>query len=96
VDGVCCRIGIVCAINGCSVEDWLIYNKIEEYGKRQIVHIQRKVGIFRIGINLIKQTAINIKSAMESSLEPNSLTEFVSLAMVPSIISVNPAIRYRK
>ena len=44
---------------------------------------------------LIIQAATNVRSAMVSSLEPNSLAVFVFLAIVPSIIAVNPAAKYK-
>ena len=45
-------------------------------------------------IIFIRQTASKMKSAIESNLEPNSLTFPVFLATVPSIISEKPAVRY--
>ena len=44
-----------------------------------------------IGSNLMPHMKRNIKSAMVSNLEPNSLVVFVLLAIHPSAISVSPA-----
>ena len=59
------------------------------------IHVHNHIGISNIGKNFIRQITTNTKSAKVSSLEPNSLTVFIFLATVPSIISVNPANRYK-
>ena len=59
------------------------------------IHIKSHFSIGNSGINLIRQTATKIKSAIESNLEPKSFAVPVFLATVPSIISDTPAIRYR-
>lgn len=58
------------------------------------IHIQSHLGIFITGNSLTKAADTNIKSAIVSSLDPNVLTEFVFLAIVPSTISVSPQRRY--
>ena len=44
-----------------------------------------------IGSNLMLHMIKNMKSAIVSNLEPNSLVVFVLLAIQPSTISVSPA-----
>ena len=46
------------------------------------------------GRNFSKDTSVNTRSAAVSSIEPNALTAFIFLAMVPSTISVKPQNRY--
>ena len=55
-----------------------------------IIQTQSHTGIQRKGSILIKQTNINRKSATVSSFAPNGLAVPVFLAIVPSIISVQP------
>ena len=59
------------------------------------IHIQSHVGIVKTGSIFIMQAKVNTISAIVSSLEPNSLAVPVFLAIVPSIISVNPATKYK-
>ena len=60
-----------------------------------VIHIYSQLGIWITGSSLTKHAPTNRKSATVSNLDPNSLTVFVFLAMVPSIISVKPQVRYR-
>ena len=53
------------------------------------VHTYSHIGISITGRIFIRQTATNTKSAIESNLDPNSLTVFVFLAMVPSTVSAD-------
>ena len=61
-----------------------------------ITPIQIKIyaGMVNAGSNLTRHTAKSTESAIVSSLEPNSLTEFVFRAITPSIMSENPASKY--
>ena len=58
------------------------------------IQLQSQFGIGMIGNNLIKATAMKIKSETVSNFSPNSLILFVFLATVPSIISLSPQRRY--
>ncbi len=58
------------------------------------IHIQSQIGMSIAGIILIEAAKINMKSATVSKCEPNVLKDFVFLAISPSIISVNPQIKY--
>lgn len=57
--------------------------------------IQLIIGVegFMIGIKIMSNTTIIVKSAIESSLAPKMLVVPVFRAMNPSNISVNPHIR---
>lgn len=57
---------------------------------------QSQSGIFSSGNSFMNAVTTNTKSATESNPEPKAVTDFVFLAMVPSIISVNPQSRYNK
>lgn len=59
-----------------------------------IIHIQSQIGIYTADIILIEADKINTESPTVSKCEPNALTEFVFLAIAPSIISVTPQIKY--
>ena len=59
------------------------------------IHIQSQLGICIVGNSLTKHATTNTKSATLSNLAPNLLEEFVFLAILPSIISVNPQTKYR-
>ena len=56
----------------------------------KIPHINNQMGISIAGNIFIKDTVTNARSAAVSILDPNSLTLFVFLAIVPSIISLKP------
>ena len=58
------------------------------------IHIQSQIGRFIADMILIEAIKINIESATVSKCEPNMLTDFVFLAIGPSIISVNPQTKY--
>ena len=58
------------------------------------IHPHNHAANWIIGKNFITDTAVNTRSETVSSLEPNSLTAFIFLAMVPSTISVKPQNRY--
>ena len=58
------------------------------------IQLQSQFGIGMIGNNLIKATAMKIKSETVSIFSPNSLILFVFLATGPSIISLSPQRRY--
>lgn len=58
------------------------------------IHSQSQTGSSIRGRILKSAADAKIKSAAVSSFEPNALAVFVFLAIVPSIISVSPQIRY--
>jgi len=58
--------------------------------------LQSQIGIFSAGNSFMNAATTNTKSATESNPEPKAVTDFVFLAMVPSIISVKPQSRYKK
>ena len=58
--------------------------------------LQSQIGIFSAGNSFMNAATTNTKSATESNPEPKVVTDFVFLAMVPSIISVKPQSRYKK
>ena len=57
--------------------------------------IHSHCGIRIAGSSLYKAAAVKARSAIVSNRLPNRLSEFVFLATVPSIISLNPQRRYR-
>jgi hypothetical protein len=58
------------------------------------IQFHNQVGNSINGSIFTKHTATNALSATVSYLAPNSLTDFVFLAIVPSIISVIPQNKY--
>ena len=55
------------------------------------IHIHSHIGTVIAGSIFTRQTTTKMRSAMLSSLAPNSLSVFVLLAMKPSSMSVTPA-----
>ena len=58
------------------------------------IQVHNQAGNVSSGSIFTKHTATNILSASVSNLAPNSLMDFVFLAIVPSAISVIPQNKY--